>query len=458
MVQPLRANPSFKTVVVAGAVGLSCSQAVNAAGFALIEQSVADMGTAYAGSAATAQSVDTLFFNPAGMTYLPGTQAGAAVHLILPQTKFKNEGSTFSPVLAPFNTPISGSDGGDASELSPVPHGYISHQLNDRVWLGLAINAPFGLKTEYDDDWVGRYHAIKSEVKTININPSIAYKASDKVSLSAGVSAMYLEGEFTNAIDFGALNVIPAVQGGLGGLLGAVFPGQADGHVVIQGDSWGFGYNLGLLAQLSENTRVGIHYRSEVEQNIKGNAKFTLPNPALAAVFSNSDVEADVDLPATVSVSGFHQLNSEWALVADYTWTGWSSIPELRFKFDNGLPDGVTTFDWKDTSRVSFGAMYNPNGSDWTYRAGVAYDESPIRDAESRTARLPDADRIWVTVGAGFAPSKNLKVDVGYAHLFINDPKINNTGLKPEDVTRGALIGSYESSVDILSVSAQYRF
>ncbi len=456
MAQTLRAHPSIKTLFVAGTVGLSCSQLTQAAGFALIEQSVSDMGTAYAGAAATAQSVDTLYFNPAGMTRLPGTNAGGAVHLILPQTEFNNEGTTFSPLLG--GAAITGSDGGDASELAPVPHGYITHQLNDRVWVGLAINAPFGLKTEYDDDWVGRYHAIKSEVKTININPSIAYKASDKVSLSAGISAMYLEGEFTNAIDFGALNLIPLANGGLGGGLGAVFPGQADGHVVVQGDSWGFGYNLGMLVQLSESTRVGIHYRSEVEQNIKGDAKFTLPTPALAGTFSNTDVEADVDLPAMVSVSGFHQLNGEWALVADYTWTGWSSIPELRFEFENGLPDGVTTFDWKDTNRVSFGAMYSPSGSSWTYRAGVAYDESPIRDAESRTARLPDADRIWLTVGAGFAPSKNLKIDIGYAHLFINDPKIEKTGLEAEDVTRGALIGSYDSSVDILSVAARYQF
>ncbi len=102
--------------------------------------------------------------------------------------------------------------------------------------------------------------------------------------------------------------------------------------------------------------------------------------------------------------------------------------------------------------------MYSPSGSSWTYRAGVAYDESPIRDAESRTARLPDADRIWLTVGAGFAPSKNLKIDIGYAHLFINDPKIEKTGLEAEDVTRGALIGSYDSSVDILSVAARYQF
>ncbi|MDJ0738111.1 MAG: outer membrane protein transport protein [Gammaproteobacteria bacterium] len=441
------------SALLAGLVGV---QSLHAAGFALIEQSVPDMGTAYAGAAATADSVDTLYFNPAGMTRLPGTRSGAAVHLVLPQTEFNNEGTTFSPVVG--GAPIAGNDGGDAGGLAAVPHGYLTHQLNDQVWLGLAINAPFGLTTEYTSGWVGRYHAIRSAVKTININPSVAFKVNDNVSLAAGVSAMYLDGEFTNAVDFGTLNVIPVIAGGLGGALGAVGPGGADGLSKIEGDSWGWGVNLGALFELSKNTRIGIHYRSEVEQNIEGDVKFTLPTPALAGTFSDAKVKATVDLPATASLSGFHQINDEWAVMADYTWTGWSSIPELRFDFANGLPDGVTTFDWKDTSRVSVGTAFSPSGSDWTYRFGVAYDESPIKDAASRSARLPDADRIWVAAGASFSPSEDLTIDVGYAHLFINEPKINKTGTDAEDVTRGALRGSYDSSVDILSVEARYRF
>jgi len=150
-------------------------------------------------------------------------------------------------------------------------------------------------------------------------------------------------------------------------------------------------------------------------------------------------------------------LNSEWAVVGDYTWTGWSSIPELRFDFDNSLPDGVTTFDWKDTSRVAIGTIYTPENSDWTYRLGAAYDESPIKDAASRSARLPDADRIWLSVGAGFNPSADLRIDFGYAHLFKNDAKIAKTATG-EDQLRGALNGSYEGSIDILSIEAQYTF
>jgi len=178
----------------------------------------------------------------------------------------------------------------------------------------------------------------------------------------------------------------------------------------------------------------------------------------LGYVFTDTKVGADVDLPATASVSAFHQVNGEWAIMADYTWTGWSSIPELRFDFANALPDGVTTFNWDDTNRLSLGATFKPASAGWTYRFGVAYDESPIPDAASRSARLPDNDRVWLAIGAGFEPSKNLKIDIGYAHLFIDDPEIAKTGLEPEDVTRGALNGSYDSSVDILSLEARYVF
>lgn len=439
--------------ILLGGIGLTGAQTIHAAGFALIEQSVSGMGTAYAGAAATADSVDTLYFNPAGITYLPGTHIGAAVHLIVPQTKFQNTGSTF----AIGGGAIPGGNGGDAGGPAAVPHMYLSHQLNDRTWLGMAINAPFGLTTEYDDDWVGRYHAIKSQVKTININPSIAFKASDQVSLAVGVSAMYLEGEFTNAVDFGTLNQIPLALGGLGGALGPAGPGQADGRAAIDGDSWGFGFNVGALFELSSDTRVGIHYRSEVEQNIEGNVVFTLPTPALGAIFSNAAVKSNVTLPATASISGVHQVNDEWAVMADYTWTGWSSIPELRFDFANSLPDGVTTFGWKDTSRISLGTTFSPSGRSWTYRFGVAYDESPVRNAASRTPRLPDADRIWLAIGAGFELSENLKLDIGYAHLFFDDPQIAKTGAS-EDLTRGALNGTYDSSVDILSIEASYMF
>ena len=454
MSQGLEIGHTARLALAIGGLGLAGATTANAAGFALIEQSVPGMGTAYAGAAATADSVDTLYFNPAGMTRLPGTRAGAAVHLIEPNTEFNNEGTRDV-----VGNPILGGDGGDASDLAAVPHFYLTHQLNDKTWLGLAVNAPFGLTTEYKSDWVGRYHAIKSQVTTVNINPSIAFRVNDQFSLALGVSAMYLDGEFTNAVDFGLLN-LPLPGNPLAGWAGdpTVGAGDADGKLKMTADDWSWGGNVGLLYRAFR----GYPHRHPLSLRGQTETRRETPSSAASAIqlcrgFSNTDVKVDVDLPATASLSGFHQLNREWAVVGDYTWTGWSSIPELRFKFDNSLPDGVTTFDWKDTSRVAIGTIYTPENSDWTYRLGAAYDESPIKDAASRSARLPDADRIWLSVGAGFNPSADLRIDFGYAHLFKKDAKISKTATG-EDQLRGALNGSYEGSIDILSIEAQYTF
>ena len=172
-------------------------------------------------------------------------------------------------------------------------------------------------------------------------------------------------------------------------------------------------------------------------------------------------MSADVKLPATASFSVYHQLNPEWAVVADYTWTGWNTLKELRFDFDSNQADAVTTFKWKNTDRFGVGTIYSPAGSAWAYRVGVAYDESPIPDAQHRTPRLPGEDRLWVALGAGFSPSPNMRFDFGYAHLFVDDPKINkNASIVPlnEDGFRGSLVGSYDASVDIISAQLQYIF
>lgn len=442
----------------------------NSAGFALIEQSVSNMGTAYAGGSALANDTSTLYFNPAGMTRLEGTNGSVALHLVKPSSKFEdNGGSTFATALG--GAPLGGGNGGDAGGWAAVPHTYVSQQISDRAWLGFAVNAPFGLTTEYDQNWVGRYHAVKSSVATYNFNPSFAFKASDQLSLSVGVSAQYLEAEFSNAIDFGAIDALPVTAGGLGGALSLGGPGAADGMVNIEGDSWGFGFNLGALFEASDKTRIGVHYRSEIQHDVKGDADFSgaAQGAVTTAIFAGSagtvrmlddtGVSADVTLPASASLSLFHQATPQLALMADYTWTGWSSIPELRFDFANNQPDGVTTFNWKDTNRFAVGAEYQRANSDWTYRVGVAFDESPIDSDAARTPRLPDADRIWLSFGAGVKLGESTRLDIGYAHLFMDDPVLNkNADSSAEDFLRGSLQGSYEASVDIVAVQLEMRF
>jgi len=378
-----------------------------AAGFALVEQNASGLGNAYAGQAASAQDASTIFFNPAGMTLLPDRQVVLAGHLIKPQAEFTG------------TSPLSGGNGGDAGDLSFVPNAYFAFRLTPDVHLGIGMNAPFGLKTEYDSTWKGRTQAIKSELKTVNLNPSIAWKASESLSLGAGLSIQYAEATLTN------------------------FAG-APGTVKVRGDDYDWGFNLGVLWQPSDATRIGLAYRSEVDHTLEGDATFS------AAAASNGGVTADLTLPDSASLSLFHKLNAQWDLLADVTWTGWSDFKELRIVRNNGSTLGLTTENWDDTYRYSLGANYHLNDR-ITLRGGVAYDQTPVSDAY-RTARIPDGDRTWIAFGGQYRVSDRSTLDFGYAHLFIRDTRINKT---ESGVT---LSGTYEGAVDILSAQFTHNF
>ncbi len=391
-------------LVLAGFADLS-----QAAGFALVEQSASGLGNAYAGQAASAQDASTIFFNPAGMTLLPDRQLVLSGHLIKPQFKFSG---TVSPALG-------GGDGGDAGDLTLVPNAYFAFRLTPDVHVGIGVNAPFGLKTEYDSTWMGRTQAIKSEVKTINLNPSIAWKASESLSLGAGLSIQYAEATLTNFVG-------------------------APGTLEVKGDDYGWGFNLGLLWQPSKATRIGLAYRSEVDHTLKGDAAFS------AATVLNGGVSADLTLPDSASLSVFHKLNPKWDLLADVTWTGWSDFEELRIVRDNGSTLGSTTENWDDSYRYSLGANYHLNDR-VTLRSGVAYDQAPVSNTY-RTARIPDGDRTWIAFGGQYRVSDRSTFDFGYAHLFIRDVRINKT---ESGVT---LSGTYKGSVDILSAQLTHNF
>lgn len=420
------------------------SGSVFGAGFALIEQGVSGLGNAYAGGAASAEDASTIFFNPAGMTRLPGNEIIAGAHVIMPYLKFKNEGSTHVTGMA-----LQGGNGGEAGETRVVPNLYYSRKVSDRFVAGIGVNAPFGLATKYDRGWVGRYHAIESDLMSININPSIAYKVNDALSIGAGFSAQYIKATLSKEIDFGLAGFLRQIPG--------LLPQRNDGFVELEGDSWGVGFNLGLLVEFSKDTRFGAAYRSRVEHTLEGEADFSgVPMP-LSSVIRDSDVEADVTLPDSLSVSFFHRINPQWAVMADFSWTNWSLFDELRVKFKQpGRDDDVTIENWQDSYRYSLGATYTPNDA-WAIRVGTAYDTSAVSEAKYRTPRIPDSDRIWAAVGVGYKLSHLFRFDVGYAHLFINDPEIAKTA-SGEDAARGGLKGTYDASIDIISAQLTMRF
>ncbi|MFN3750964.1 MAG: OmpP1/FadL family transporter [Thiobacillus sp.] len=390
----------------------ACANLAHAAGFALIEQNASGLGNAYAGQAAAATDASTIFFNPAGMTHLPDRQLVLAGHLIKPKAEFSGSASLTIPGVN------DGGNGGDAGGLAFVPNAYFAMRLNPDVHLGLGLNAPFGLKTEYDPTWAGSTHAVKSHLKTINLNPSVAWKASKTLSLGAGLNVAYAEAILTN-------------QAG------------AAGQAKIQGDDIGWGFNLGALWQATPATRVGLAYRSEIDLTLEGSATFS-GNPAL-----NGPVTADVTFPDSASLSISHRVNDRWDVLADVTWTGWSDFDELRIVRASGATLSVTQENWGDSMRYSLGANYRYSDK-WTLRGGVAYDKSPVPDAY-RTARIPDEDRLWMAFGAQYRLSPKMVLDFGYAHLFVKDASI-------DEGTTVRLTGNYDASVDILSAQLTLNF
>ncbi|MEW6584391.1 MAG: outer membrane protein transport protein [Nitrospirota bacterium] len=441
--------------LVSMCVSFVAAGSVFGAGFALIEQSVSGLGNAYAGGAAAAEDATTIFYNPAGLTRLKGRQLVFGGHVIMPYVKFHNEGSTH--VLQPLTgQPLTGGNGGEAGVTKFVPNFYYSREVTDRLAVGLGVNSPFGLATEYDKDWVGRYHGIKSDVLTVNINPSMAYRINKEFSVGAGINVQYINAELSKAIDFGTLDA----SGSLGlppGALGLV-PQLSDGRCTVEGDDWGVGFNVGALFE-HENLRVGVAYRSRIDYTLEGDADFSnVPAPLTAAsVFTDTDAEADITVPDSLSVSAHYQISPQWAIMGDFTWTNWREFKKLECNFDNpNQPTDVTVENWEDSYRTSLGLTYTPNKT-WTFRVGTAYDSTPVPDAEHRTPRIPDGDRIWTAFGLGYKISRVVGVDVGYAHIFVNDPEINKSPTG-DDAIRGGLKGKYDAHIDILSAQVVVTF
>jgi long-chain fatty acid transport protein len=432
---------------------------VHASGFALIENSASGMGNAFAGAAAIADDASTIWFNPAGMTKLSGNQMVIAAHYISPSAKFSNTNSQPGAVMGTVTD--------DAGVNKVLVNFYYTSQLDDVWTFGLGINTPFGLATEYNDNWIGRYTATKSDVMTININPALAVKANDKLSLGFGFNWQYIDATLNSQLDAGAICI--GMDANFTGLAAAcsgagVNPGDATSSQSLNGDDWSWGLNLGLIYDFTPDTRLGVAYRTGVNHDLEGDVNFTMNATFMGivntlpfgydALFDDSAVTAHVELPDTLSFSLVHNMNSDLTLLGDVTWTGWSRFDELKIQYANPVQsDSVIPENWSNSWRFSLGANYRANES-MLYRVGVALDQTPIDTPENRTPRIPDNDRIWLSLGLNYNLGSDKSLDVGYSHLFVDDADINNT----DPVHTYVINGSYESSVDILSAQFNMKF
>jgi long-chain fatty acid transport protein len=410
-------------------LAIAFSGAASASGFQLLEQNASGLGNAYAGSAAAADNASVQFFNPAAMTQLAGRNASLGLVLVNTSFELNNQGSSTGVFTNAGN-------GGDAGGLGLIPNAYLSWQLAPEWWVGLGIGAPFGLKTEYNTAWLGSAHSNSFDIKTININPSVAWRASELISLGAGVSFQKMDATYKKATAAG-----PATLPGLGTVPLYLFNTELDA------DDTSWNWNVGVLLTPAEKTKIGLSYRSTTSYTLSGNLSTSGPNPVLASALSSS-AKADIKLPDTFVFSVTQGIGDNWEVLGDISWTGWSSVPYVDIVATSGLNNGrtVQTLDTKfnDTWRFALGANYKLN-EQVKLRTGIAYDNTPVPDAQHRLASLPDNDRTWLSVGAQYKPTKASALDVGFAYLFVKDAPINNL-----TASGGLIRGTYSDSAWIL--------
>lgn len=448
------------------AAALACGQA-QASAFQLRENSVKAQGRAMAGSASAFGDTSVVVNNPAVMSTFTETTVQTDITAV--DLSFQFSGGGTAAAGSPFAQPLTGGDGGDAGGLAVVPAMSFVMPLSGQfeyVTLGAMVSAPFGLKTEYDRDWVGRYHAVESDVRIVDLTLAASLELSDTFSVGLGAIYEHAEVTLSNAIDFGtAICANPAsrplcfqpnpIQGPFG-------PQKNDGFVSINGTDNGFGWIFGANWRPTDKLSLGYAYRSEIDLEISGTADFTVPAPVRAVVGPNvylpgsadgSGGGADLTTPSLHTFSGTYRFNDKFTMMAEASLTGWESLREIRIEFDNPLQaDSVEDYSWGDSWFYTIGGEYKFSDA-FTFRAGVARDDSPI-SRPHRTPRMPDQDRMWYSMGLTWRASEHLDVSASYVRVSMADtPEIDIAS------SSGArLVGEYDGGANLFGLSAQYKF
>jgi long-chain fatty acid transport protein len=419
--------------IAAALTGSFISAEALGASFQLRDNNSSLIGVAHAGSAATVGDVATMANNPASMTYLNKHAVAFSLVTLSPSFKFKAESATAGALGGGANISAnnSGSNGGS---LAAVPAFYLMWNVNDRLKAGINVTTPFGLKTEYNKDWVGSYYAIKSEVKTININPSVAYKINNVLSIGAGIQIQRLDATLSNRI-------------------------ATSSTAEVTGGGWGFGGNAGILFEPRKGTRFGLAYRSHLKTDVTGSVNFENRNATVTpyVAYEGGKAETSITLPEIVTLSFAQDVTAQWTVLADLQYTRWSRLQELRIRFPDGnangsVADKVQRFGYSDSWFASAGARYKANDK-WTFKFGLAFDQSPTKDGY-RDPRMPDANRMWYAGGLEYTTNEQLKFSLDYVFINVNEANID----LDQPTSNGKLRGKFDSHVHVLGAKVHYKF
>lgn len=467
------ANRYTFSALALGIAGVLAFGQAQASGFQLRESSVKNVGRAFSGMAVADDDASVVVNNPAAMVNLDQTTVQVDVTVIDLDADFSGGGNTR------LGTPLVGGDGGDPGDPTAVPQisaVFPMHDTLEGLTIGASIGAPFGLATEYDPNWVGRYNAVKSEVKTVDFTLSAALQLHERFSVGLGVIYERSEVTLSNALDLGSLMAMTGVPG--------TGPQSHDGFASVEGEDNSFGWLAGFQWKPTDKLSIGFSHRSEIDHDLEGDMDFTTPatfqaaqegyrqqvaflstlpadDPRRALIptltvlgngFVDSAVTSELILPQVDTLSFKYQFSDTFRMMADAQWTGWSSLAEVNIDYENPYqPNTVEPFDWNDTWLWSLGAEWDINER-FTLRGGFALDESPTH-IETRTPRLPDHDRKIASIGMTWRISDAFSVDAAYQRIDSNGPNVN-----VESSSASTLQGHWDVTADLFAVAAQYRF
>lgn len=420
--------------VLAAAIAAASTQAM-ANGLALNEQSASSAGSAYAGRASTAANASTLFGNPAGMSRLERAEVSGGLAFIDASTDISDAEGQLAPGL-----PVSGTNDGDMVPFSTIPFGYYVTPISDKLHAGIGVYAPFGVESDYENGWQGRYEGVTSMVQVVTIQPTVSYAFNDRVSVGFGPTINHISGELTSNVPAAAFN--PALAA------------MSDADVEIEGDDIAYGYNVGVLFGITDRLDWGLTYHSKVDYSLEGDTTISgTPAPVAPAIDGKYDAELDITMPESVDTSFSFQATDALALYAGATFTRWSRLEGIEVEnsgvnamFQSSFGTITEELEWEDTWSFAVGGAYQLNPK-WVIRAGYAFDESPTND-QHRTVRIPVSDRDIYTLGAGWNVSDDLTIDAAYA--YIDEEK--------GEVNQDTYSADFENSAHGLALQATYRF
>lgn len=408
----------YQAGVALGAIvaAAAAAERAEAAGFALKEQSGSSLGQAFSNATSGTNDISHMFFNPAALAKAEGYNFVALGSYIGPKSEVSNAVGAFPNPQTSY---------GDIGEDGVVPAFYASAAVMDGLVLGLGVNAPFGLVTEYPTLWTGSLHAIRSDLSTITVNPAVGWQINDMFAIGAGLRFQYIEAELSQRTG-------------------------ASTTARLNGDDWGYGFNVGLLVEPSDDLTIGLGYQSRIDHTLGGDlTAFFNGTPA-----GSLGAEADFTSPDTISLGFTYDIDEQWSVSAEAQYTLWSTFDDLTVT-SSGVTVSTTREDWDDQIFLALGGEYRLD-EDWTLRAGVAFDETPIPDA-TRTPRVPGGSRYWIAIGASYEVNEWFGIDAGYTHIFVDDTEVRLNGSESSPFV-GPLTADYDNGIDIVSLQARFSF